>query len=63
MKSTADESADLKQRLRTLPETADLTAEAAAFPAETDEALDEVERGVILAMPDSYVANRLRREA
>lgn len=56
LKTTDDESADLKQRLRTLPVTAELRAEAEAFPAEASEAIEEVERGLVEALPGSYVA-------
>ena len=56
MKRTDEESADLKQRLRTLPCTDALIAEAAEFTAERDEAIEETEHGVIAAAKGSYVA-------
>jgi hypothetical protein len=61
MKSTDAQSADLKRRLRTIPVTPALRAEAERFPVETDEAIEEVERGLIAALPGSYVSHVLRR--
>jgi hypothetical protein len=60
MKATADESANLKRRLRTLPATPALWAEAEAFPLETSEAIEEVERHLIVALPGSYVDTILK---
>ena len=61
MKATAELSADLKQRLRTLPVTTELINEANAFPAERDEALSETESGLIPASLDSYVYRVLNK--
>ena len=61
MKNTDEESADLKQRLRTLPNTPALEQEAGEFPIEADEAVEETERGLILAVAGSYVAAVLAR--
>ena len=61
MKDTDRESADLKQRLRTLPNTPSLYREAEEFPTEADEAVEETERGLIPAVRGSYVAVILAR--
>lgn len=59
MKETAAESAELKMALKHDPETAELAAEAVAFPAEADEALADVENGNDYAAPGSWVYRRL----
>lgn len=59
MKETDEQSAELKHRLRTLPETAALAQEAEEFPAEAEEALIETEDGRIPALTGSWVANKL----
>lgn len=61
MKNTAEESANLKRRLRTLPLTPALEREANKFPSEASEAVDETERGLISAGEGSYVAVILAR--
>lgn len=59
MKQTAAESAELKQALKHDPETPTLAAEAEAHPLEADEAVDEVERGLDDAHPESWVAREM----
>lgn len=59
MKPTADESAELKMALKHDPCSDALRAEAAAFPLEADEALQEVQRGLDIADPGSWVAQEL----
>lgn len=59
MKDTAEESAELKQRLKHDPNTQELEDEAERFPLEAAEAIDEVERGLEEAEPGSWVAARV----
>ena len=63
MKATSEESANLKQRLRTLPNTPALELEAGEFPSEASEAVEETERGLIQAVAGSYVARHARKNA
>lgn len=60
MKATDELSADLKQRLRkVVPVTLELIDEANEFLAEREEAIIEVETGLIPCRPGSYVARVL----
>jgi hypothetical protein len=60
MKTTAEESADLKMALKHDPRTQALDTEAETFPLEADEAVQEVEDGRDDCHPKSWVAEALR---
>lgn len=61
-KNTDEESAEFKERLRTEAVTPALRQEAIEFPAEAEEAIMEVEAGLIACKPESWVAEQLRKE-